>query len=61
MCIVSVVKKLADMVISFLGMFDKFKITDDVSMLDMVVLLLIVGLVVSIFLKTGSTGNPGGD
>lgn len=61
MNVVSFAKKLIDAVISFLGLFDKFMITENVSMLDMIVLLLIIGLVCSIFLKTGNTGNPGGD
>lgn len=54
---VEIVKRCLDGVINFVAIFDRFKVTDDVSMLDMLVLFLIIGLVCSIFLKTGHTGS----
>lgn len=52
-------KRCLDGVINFVGIFDKFKITEDVTMLDMLILFLIIGLICSIFLKTGHTGGDG--
>lgn len=56
---VDLLKLLGQTILSFISMFEEFKVIDGVSWLDMMVVFAVIALVCSIFLKTGSSGGGG--
>lgn len=56
---VDLFKLLGQTILSFISMFEEFKVIDGVSWLDMMVVFAVIALVCSIFLKTGSSGGGG--